>query len=245
MSGKYIYAIVSAGTFAKSREKGIGGAPLRGIEEDGIVAVVSTFDGRSVRPERRNIAAHQKTLNGIMRNTTPLPMSFGIVADNEGAVRTLLREHHEEFATGLARVRDKVEMGLKVRWDVANIFEYFVNTHPSLQALRDAVFAGDRDASQDDKLELGRRFDQLLSADREQFSTQVENVLEDYCSEICRTKLRGETEVMNLACLVDKDAQDEFEKGVFKAAEAFDNNYAFDFNGPWAPYNFVDVRISL
>ena len=41
------------------------------------------------------------------------------------------------------------------------------------------------------------------------------------------------------------DAQGLFEEGVFEAAKLFDNNYTFDFNGPWAPHNFVDLNFTL
>jgi hypothetical protein len=47
---------------------------------------------------------------------------------------------------------------------------------------------------------------------------------------------------MNLACLVRREAQEEFSAGVFAAAKLFDNNFAFDYSGPWAPHNFVEAR---
>ena len=34
-----------------------------------------------------------------------------------------------------------------------------------------------------------------------------------------------------------------FEQGVFEAANRFDSHYAFDFNGPWTPHNFVEVDL--
>jgi len=37
----------------------------------------------------------------------------------------------------------------------------------------------------------------------------------------------------------------EFESSVFEAAKQFDNNFAFDFNGPWAPHNFVEAGVEL
>jgi len=50
---------------------------------------------------------------------------------------------------------------------------------------------------------------------------------------------------MNLACLVDKSQEDRFEQGVMAAARIFDDNFAFDYNGPWAPHNFVKVELEL
>jgi hypothetical protein len=50
---------------------------------------------------------------------------------------------------------------------------------------------------------------------------------------------------MSLACLVPRDGQDRFEEGIFAAAKLFDNNFTFDYNGPWAPHNFVDLNLEL
>ncbi|MFH1596354.1 MAG: GvpL/GvpF family gas vesicle protein, partial [Pseudomonadota bacterium] len=65
--------------------------------------------------------------------------------------------------------------------------------------------------------------------------------------EIKRNKCRNESEVMSLACLVGRQAgaQAAFEEGVFAAAKLFDNNFAFDYNGPWAPHNFVELDLQL
>ena len=50
---------------------------------------------------------------------------------------------------------------------------------------------------------------------------------------------------MNLACLVGRQERTRFEAGVFETARMFDNNFTFDYNGPWAPHNFVDIDLNL
>jgi hypothetical protein len=112
-----------------------------------------------------------------------------------------------------------------------------------LRAARDRLLGAFRNPSQKDKIELGRLFDRLLNEDREDYSQKVEEILSRYCREIKRNQCRNENEVMNLACLVQREAQDKFEEGVFAAAKLFDNNFTFDYNGPWAPHNFVDLDL--
>jgi hypothetical protein len=34
-----------------------------------------------------------------------------------------------------------------------------------------------------------------------------------------------------------------FEIVDFEAAKHCDNNFAFDYNGPWAPHNFVEIDL--
>ncbi len=136
-------------------------------------------------------------------------------------------------------------MGLRVRWDVPNIFEYVVAIHPDLAELRDRIFRGGREPSQEEKIELGRTFDRLINADREAHVERVEQILGRRVVEVVSNKPKDDREVMNLACLVDRDRRGEFEHAVVEAAGAFDNNYAFDFNGPWPPHNFVGIELRM
>jgi hypothetical protein len=86
-------------------------------------------------------------------------------------------------------------------------------------------------------------FDRLLHEDREEHIRNVERVLVPVCVEFKPNQCRNELDVMNLACLVRRDAQEEFSAGVFAAAKLFDNNFSFDYSGPWAPHNFVELDL--
>lgn len=245
--GRYLYAIVAGVDERKYGDFGIDNSHLYTIPQGKISAVVSDVPDKKLRPERRNLAAHQGVLKRLMESNTPLPMSFGIIADGPGAIQKILSLNQEAFLAQLHRVEGKVEMGLRVTWDVPNIFEYFVNTHPELRASRDRYLGAYREPAQDDKIELGRLFDRTLNEDRDNHTEKVVESLSGYCFEIKTNKCRSEYEVMNLACLVgrNKKAQDEFEKGILHEANLFDNSYAFDYNGPWAPHNFVDIELKL
>jgi hypothetical protein len=245
-SGRYLYAIVTAPGERTYNFSGIDGAPVYGIANGQVAAVVSDILDDRIRPERRHLAAQQTVLKGLLsRADALLPMAFGIIADGPKAIQKILSRNHAAFLQQLQRVAGMVEMGLRVSLDVPNIFEYVVNTHPELRAARDRFLGPYRNPSQEDKIELGRLFDHLLNEDREAFTEKVEEILSDYCREIKRNKTRNESQVMSLACLVPRDRQDRFEEGIFAAAKLFDNNFTFDYNGPWAPHNFVELDLEL
>ena len=245
-SGRYLYAIVTAPGERTYDFAGIDGTPVYCIANGQVAAVVSDVLDDRIRPERRHLAAQQTVLKGLLSRTGALlPMAFGIIADGPKAVQKILSSNHAAFLQQLQRVAGMVEMGLRVSLDVPNIFEYVVNTHPELRAARDRFLGPYRNPSQEDKIELGRLFDHLLNEDREAFTEKVEEILSGYCREIKRSKCRNESQVMSLACLVPRDGQDRFEEGVFEAAKLFDNNFTFDYNGPWAPHNFVELNLEL
>ena len=129
-----------------TEELGIDRRQLYSISTGHIAAMVSDVAGENVRPERARLAAHHEVLKKLMADSTPLPMSFGVVADSPAAVRRMLSRNQQVLLDQLEHVAGKVEMGLRVTWDVPNIFEYFVNTHPELRVARDRFLGSDCEA---------------------------------------------------------------------------------------------------
>ena len=244
-SGKYLYAITAQGEDRTYDVAGIDESPVYSISNGRVAAVVSDCSRQKMRPERAHLAAHQEVVKRLMIEATVLPMAFGMIADDPKAVRRMLRLNRKAFLEQLARVAGKVEMGLRVIWDVPNIFEYFIDVHPELRVARDRLLGNNREARQEEKLELGRLFDRLLNDDRQAHSAEIEEVLAPCCAELKLSPARNVNEVLNLSCLVERAGQKRLEDAVVQAAGLFDNNYAFDLNGPWAPHNFVEMDLKL
>ena len=243
-TGFYLYAIADATAPINYPGLGINGATVYTIAFGAIAAVVSDIAEKRIRPERKHLSMHHAVTKRMMEDTTVLPVSFGTIADSAKALSGIIKVNRKTFVEQLDRVRGKVEMGLRVMLDVPNIFEYLVSRHQELADLRDEMRGKPHGPTQNDKIELGRRFDQLLTQDRERHTETVLAVLGPHCVEIKQNPVHEEREVMHLACLVDRGAQKEFEDGVFEVANKFDNNFSFDFNGPWAPHNFVSISLS-
>ena len=242
-SGRYLYAVIETSKPVDLGLVGIDGGAVYAISDGQVAAVVSDLPNEKLRPERRRLAAHHDVLKRLMETETVLPMVFGIIAGGPEAIRRILKKNQEAFVEQLQRFSGKVEMGLRVCWDVPNIFEFFVNNHLDLRQFRDRIYRAGREPSHEEKIELGRTFDQALRQDREDYTEKVMGVLDPLCAEIKENKPRNEREIMNLACLIGRGPQKEFEQAVFAAAKFFDHHYAFDFTGPWPPHNFVDVTL--
>ncbi len=245
--GRYLYAVVSAASARDYGPWGINGGLVYALAHGPVAAVVSDVAPQRVRPERANLAAHQLVLKRLQEAGALLPISFGVIAESDRAIRNILARHQVVLVKQLHRLAGKVEMGLRVVWDVPNIFEYFVSSHPELRALRDEFFGANREPTQENKIEIGRMFERLLNDDREACADQVEEILAPSYFESKRNRCRQEREVLNLACLVggDPEAQARFEAGVFEAASRFDHNFVFDYSGPWPAASFVNLNLKL
>jgi hypothetical protein len=136
-------------------------------------------------------------------------------------------------------------MGLKVYWDLPNVFEYFVATHQELETMRDRLFRPGRVPTVEEKVELGERFVSLLRQARQRHAERVKESLAGCCVDVRSIDPGEERMILKLASLVERQKQGEWEEGVRRAALLFDDHYRFEYNGPWPPYNFADVDLTL
>lgn len=208
-----------------------------------IVSLVPTHD--KILPLRKNLAPHNGVIREVMKTTTIIPMAFGHVARGEEEIKRALKRNRQPLLDELERLWSKVEMGLKIKWDVENIFEHVLGMDPELSAMRDRVFGRASAATQAEKLELGRMFEDRLSKEREREIERITEALRPAVAEHRIKPPRTETTVLDVAFLVDRESTREFEDKVCQIAAAYPAEYVFDYSGPWAPFDFVDVDLSM
>jgi hypothetical protein len=243
--GLYLYGITDAQEGFNVSTPGIEGGEVEAIVADGVAAIVTRVSHAKIRAQRANLATHHKLLHQLVERQAVLPCAFGTVAASEDQLRAVLRANRDELLRQLAALRNKVEMSLGVYWNTSNIFEFFVANNRELQEMRDHIFRPGRNPSLEERMELGRRFESLLKQCREHHTQQVIDALRPCCSEIRAVDAGQEQMIMKLVCLVAKDQQPRFEEGIQAAARKFDDRYSFKYSGPWAPFDFVDMRLNL
>ena len=244
--GKILYALCRADDVRPNHSvRGLESAPVYAMDQCGIRAIVSDTLSTRLRPDRNNIGAHQRVLKSLTTDTTVLPMRFGVLARDAGAVEKLLATNIDTINEHFERLNGRVEMGLRVSWDVTNIYEHFVALHPTLAAGRDQIWSqhSGSSARREEKIQLGNMYEALRTADRLDAAEKVKEILFDYCDDIVENPVKREKDVINVACLIERSRLDEFVNGVFEASKAFDNSYIFDYTGPWAPHNFINLDL--
>lgn len=241
---KIIYAVYidTDDSFSIGTLQGLEGAPVYPIKDGELVAIVSDTMVIKARPDRKSIVSYQAVLHDLTERKTILPMRFGTISKSRSSVEALLKKNHKAIVSQVEKLEGCAEMGLRVSWDVANIYDYFISIHAALRDARDELLSS-KVADRDQKIELGRLYETFLTADRRSHTDRVKEILEEYCEDIVESELKREKDVMNLACLVKRSKMDDFVNGVFEASKLFDNSYLFDYSGPWAPHNFVHLDL--
>lgn len=218
--------------------------PVEVVTKGSIAALVTQVSEARVRPKRCNLAAHNNLLKQLMERDVPfLPVAFGIIAPGRKGLERLLTANRSDLERELGRLQGKVEMGLKITWEVDNIFAFFVTQYPELAEHRDRVLAQPAGASRDDMIDLGQRFEGLLKHAREQYVASVKRALGGCVVEFTESEAREEKTVLKISCLIPRSGEKAFEQTVVQLASGFDDHFAFDYNGPWPPFSFVDVAL--
>lgn len=239
----YVYAIGSIDMVLPDGLTGLGGASLRLCAVGRLAAVVSDTDLDVVRPERRFLSAHQAVLTRLVTMNDLLPMAFGMISDDEEAVKSLLAEHVVVLSRQLARIAGRVEMTVRLRLQEEDTFRVFVDRFPELRKRRDACFSGQREPGQMELLELGRVFEKLLLREREDKTSLAMATLGQATVEVQSIGPSSERMIFDLNCLVARDHETRFEGAVEELAGKLGDEFVLEVRGPWPPYNFVTVSL--
>jgi hypothetical protein len=247
VKGTYLYCVVPASLAPQVKGlTGIEGGEVFALQGDGLAAIVSEVATREeLRPERRLLSAHQDVLKRMNEmSSAVLPVSFGTIAESPEGVRGLLEHYGKEFSSQLKRVDGKVEMRVRVVYasEKPNVFEFLVASSPELRELRDRVAQSGRQASREDKIDLGQKMEAVLSAVREQATTKLEQGI-GKLGEVRQNPPRNETELVSSAWLIPKTRQRDFEAAVEKARQLFPDSFSVQQSGPFPPYDFVELHI--
>ena len=245
-NGKYLYGIVGAvDGFPALRDGRIGIAEEKvyTICYGDLAAVVSDHPVCKIQPLRQNLNPHHEVIKEVNKRYTIIPMTFGHIAKDTDDILQVLKNNFSIIFQELKKLENKVEMGLKIFWDVDNVFEYFLKKDRELENYRDRLFGKASKPTSEEKLELGMLFAQKVNEERQQHTNRVLKALDHCIVDVRINKPTDEKMMLNAAFLIERDKGKEYEEGVYRVANLFDGHFTFDYNGPWAPYNFTELRL--
>jgi hypothetical protein len=240
-TGTYLYGFTDCGC-RPGALRGLADAPVRVVAFGEVAAVVSNHPVQPLKPSRSNLEPHHRIVRQISSLATLVPAAFGHISEGEDQILAVLRGNYEEIRGELARLDSKSEMGLKLLWNVDNIYDFMVRTHRGLRELRDRTFKA-RHPSVVERMELGSQFEATLTQERERLSERLLGAFQPLTCDVVDTPPREETTVCNLALLIERSREAEFLETLSIAARLFDTNYTLQYNGPWPPYSFVRLRL--
>ena len=246
---KYVYGIVPSqqAVAAQLQLTGLHGQPLQTVACNGVTAIVSEavpydYAGLPKQQLVKVLAQHQQATERIMQATrTLLPVKFGTML-SACDVEKLLAQSKHDLEQALARMEEQVELEVLVMWDPQRVFAQIAQ-HPQIAELRAAAEGRTPEEVQHIQMVVGALVKQLLDAQRDYYATRTRDALADLATDVEANAVVNDQVVTNLAFLLPKSRQAEFDRRVEALDAELGGQLLFKVVGPLPPYSFSTVEI--
>jgi hypothetical protein len=245
--GRYLYCIVETDEELELGPLGIGEEehPVYTVHHGGMAAVVSVAARPRYEPTRENLLAHERVNEAVLRDHTVIPMSFGTILASDADVANMLRGVASPLTEALGAVRGRVELGLSVVWDRDKVLSELEADHEPIRSLKEEIANEGRLSTYFSRVELGRLVERALGARARELMWGVYESLRPLSVASRAGKLVGDNMILNVAFLVERTREDEFNQAVGGLTGRYAGMLGFRYTGPWPPYSFVKLRLEL
>ena len=248
MVQKYVYAVAQTSCDAALRGTGVGGSTVYAIARHGLGCFLSDYSGRELRalPKEevvRSLLAHQAVVEEIMEKHAILPVKFGTVVDGEAEAFTFLSQGHRRLAEALVQLQDKVEVEVAATWDTTLVLRELSNREEIAQAKAAAAGMSPEDVMQQ-HIRLGQLLKEALDQRRDEYRERMLEFLRPLAVDVQPNVLVSDQMVMNVAFLVQRAQQPDFDERVGELNDLFNDQINFRIIGPLPPYSFATVEVA-
>jgi hypothetical protein len=247
-TGVYVYSVIESSEPRSFGRIGIGGRgdEVYTVHHRRLAAVVSQTPLIVYDPTRDNALAHERVNEVIIEQSmTPVPMSFGTVFRSENDVVEFLHDTYDALHDVLQKMKGKLEYGLKVTWDRDKVLAELQVENEEIRRLKAEIEHNRNASTYFARMQLGRLVEQALSDRSLGYVRDIYEHLRDAAIASRPNKVIGDKMILNGAFLVERDKSQVFDDRLQEIALRYDGKLFFRQSGPWAPYNFVTIRLQL
>ena len=246
---KYIYGMIKTSQPATFGQSLLSSSPeevYTVVHRDlaGVVSNYSAGDFASLSKEDklRCLMTHQGVIERVMKKYTILPVKFGTLVEGDDEIRRILEQGYSKLAQTLDQMDGVVEIEVAATWDLKKVLEEIGNEEEIVQ-LKHSMAGKSATETLEMQINAGKLVKESLDRRREGYRSQTMQSLAEVPLDIQPNVLVADEMVMNVAFLIQKEKQEEFDKRVKRVDEAFNDQINFRVIGPLPPYSFSTVEI--
>jgi len=203
----------------------------------GELAVIVSEYKRSNDLDQKAILEHLKVVAECFRsatssNTTVLPFRFGTIFDTDDALRRAVRANRKAFLKGVAHLRGKAEMHLKLLVKDGSLREALS------EIVLPATVGGDYLTKLREKASRQRERQTKARA----ISVQVHKLFNPLEEEVSCKKVDSGGMLIDIAHLVDRKQIEKYQARYNSAARQL-KDCELSVSGPWPPYHFLPGKL--
>ena len=215
---------------------GIGERQVMGYPSGELAVIVSEYK-RSNDLDQKAILEHLKVVAECFRsatssNTTVLPFRFGTIFDTDDALRRAVRANRKAFLKGVAHLRGKAEMHLKLLVKDGSLREALS------EIVLPATVGGDYLTKLREKASRQRERQTKARA----ISVQVHKLFNPLEEEVSCKKVDSGGMLIDIAHLIDHKSIEKYQNRFNTAASQL-KGCELVISGPWPPYHFTTLRL--
>ncbi|MEM7701926.1 MAG: GvpL/GvpF family gas vesicle protein [Pseudomonadota bacterium] len=242
---RYVYGIVRG-----NDQKVFDIAPISGGDKvatgpakAGLAFISSEIGDKRLRPSRANIKSHTRVLEEVMKHCDVLPVRFGTLIDSDTVGEQVLEANTDEFARAFGRIENRCEISIRASWASESIFDEVMETFPALKRERDMLNV--QAQSHSAKIDFGKKVEAAIAQIRSQDANAMLEALREHADDVIETAVVGETDVANLAFLVEKEKIGWFDAALEKLDLVHRGRWRFTYIGPMPAFSFSDMKIDF
>ena len=255
-NGKYIFGIVNSNTHLRltipKESLSDGSESLQAvytIPYKDLFALVRDSHGESSLPKSKETLArlllgHQAVIERIMAGgATVIPMKLGTYAQDENEVGAILNEGYPLMKEILEKTADKIEIDVVATWsDFASTVKDAGNKS-EIKEFKERCLNQPRGGTVDDQMKIGLMIKRALDENRARVSLDIMNRLQALIEDARVHELMDDPMVMNVAYLIARTRQKEFEEKVEEINKILQDKLNFRCIGPLPPYSFYTLEV--
>jgi hypothetical protein len=235
----YLYAIIDSDEPFWFTEQ-ICGRKIFNLTAGDLGLAVSRADGRESELRPENILAHNAVMEQLMERFSVLPVRYGTLLNQESAGQELIQQHGDQFRWQLHRLRGKVEMGVKVLWNISKVQSELLDSEIS----RDLILQQLGSSSPGHRYLRRKYLEQAPEMQSLQLAKQVATGLHKPLAlksvAAVQELLRTPNLMLSGAYLLTRESVGAFREELERLRKCY-SDYRFLLSGPWPPYHFVKI----
>lgn len=190
------------------------------------------------------LVMHQKVIEAIMDlGYTIIPVRLGTLAADEIEVKDILNKGYSLIKNIMYKINNKVEIDVVATWNDFNSILKKVGEEKEIKELKERLFANPKEITIDEQMKVGVMIKKALDKRREEHDSLIRILLNTISQDFKAHELMDDKMVANLAFLIDKTKQEDFDRKVEELNIKFHNALNFRCVGPLPPYSFYTLEI--
>lgn len=236
----HLYGVVPAATPLPDMV-GRRDSPLRLVGDEDVAVIVSDVDEHAPAGAK-DLLAHARTLEACVEYATVIPMKFGIMLQDDDAVRReVLERDHESMQELLQSFDGLIQVSIRVFLEEEPALREILNRRPDLRAMRERTREPVPSGPTSGQLQLGQAVAEALEQLAAEYAASLAKLFETVTVSASIPEPRASLEVLNAAYLLKRADQQQLDALVAAVRRQYFGVLVLRYVGPQPPYSFLEA----